>query len=320
MWSNSLQPLVASWQLALQVSRAVLGSPFHWTPRGGVGHKANHASSAMADEHGPWQLQPCCSSICARMCVICCYDRTTVHTDDACFTAPGTSRLKLLCCCAVLLQEREERRRRDEIRDERRRERERERRLEARDGHGPAKKSKLTRDRERDVGEKIALGMANVGATGEVQYDSRLFNQEQGMGTGFGAEDSYNLYDKPLFTTRESNLFKPVKNKDDELYAGLGGDGDVRTEKFKADRGFSGAEGTTAGGSKRGAGVEYETAAVEADPFGLEQFMQKVDRGRKPLDGIGQRGGMAAGGGGGGGYEGEGGSGRRMQFTSSGHR
>lgn len=50
-------------------------------------------------------------------------------------------------CPAPALQEREERRRRDEIRSERRRERERERRLETRDGHGPAKKSKLTRDR-----------------------------------------------------------------------------------------------------------------------------------------------------------------------------
>ncbi|WIA09040.1 hypothetical protein OEZ85_008454 [Tetradesmus obliquus] len=214
-------------------------------------------------------------------------------------------------------QEREERRRRDELREERRRERERERRLEAKEGAGPAKKSKLTRDRERDVGEKIALGMANVGATGEVAYDSRLFNQEQGMGTGFGAEDSYSLYDKPLFTSRESNLFKPIKNRDEEVYAGAaGGDGDVRTEKFKADRGFSGAErdGAAAAGGKRGAGVEYEHAAVEADPFGLEQFMQNVDKGRRVLDGIGQKGGMAAGAGGGG-YDGEG-SGRRMQFTS----
>ncbi|KAF8072888.1 hypothetical protein HT031_000548 [Scenedesmus sp. PABB004] len=224
-------------------------------------------------------------------------------------------------------QEREERRRRDEIREERRRERERERRLETRDGHGGAKKSKLTRDRERDVGEKIALGMAAVGGQGEVQYDSRLFNQEQGMGTGFGADDSYALYDKPLFATRDSNLFKPVRNTDDELYGGAapGADGGPRTDKFKADRGFAGAGGPAdgaapGGAAKRGGGVEYESAAVEADPFGLEQFMANVDRGRKPLDAIGTRGGMAAGGGGGGGLDGEGGGGRRMQFTSGSDR
>lgn len=53
----------------------------------------------------------------------------------------------LTMCPVFPPQEREERRKRDEIREERKRERERERRLEARDGHGPSKKSKLTRDR-----------------------------------------------------------------------------------------------------------------------------------------------------------------------------
>lgn len=55
-------------------------------------------------------------------------------------------------------EERAERLRREEIREERRRERERERRLEAKDAHG-VKKSKITRDRDRDISEKIALGM-----------------------------------------------------------------------------------------------------------------------------------------------------------------
>ena len=53
--------------------------------------------------------------------------------------------------------ERAERIRREDIRKERARERERERRLEAKDAHG-FKKSKLTRDRDRDVSEKMALG------------------------------------------------------------------------------------------------------------------------------------------------------------------
>lgn len=53
--------------------------------------------------------------------------------------------------------EREERLRREEIRKERAKERERERRLEAKDAHG-FKRSKTTRDRDRDVSEKMALG------------------------------------------------------------------------------------------------------------------------------------------------------------------
>lgn len=38
-------------------------------------------------------------------------------------------------------------------------------------------------------------------------YDQRLFNQDTGVGAGGGAEDSYNIYDKPLFADR-AELFK----------------------------------------------------------------------------------------------------------------
>ena len=47
---------------------------------------------------------------------------------------------------------------RDELRYERKRERERERRMENKDG----KRSKMTRDSERDVSERIALGQVDA--------------------------------------------------------------------------------------------------------------------------------------------------------------
>lgn len=210
-------------------------------------------------------------------------------------------------------EEREARRQRDDIREERRRERERERRLESRDAH-PSKKSKLTRDRDRDVGEKMALGMAKVGGAGEVMYDSRLFNQEAGMASGFHTDDAYNMYDKPLFADRGDKLYRPKAADDTEVYGGAAGGGDeVRTDRFKADKGFAGAD-TSAG--PRSAPVEFERNAPEADPFGLDQFMSEMKTGSKrsgkPLDGIGKGGGMAASAGGG---TGDGSSGRRMDFT-----
>ncbi|KAL8143122.1 hypothetical protein V2J09_016154 [Rumex salicifolius] len=67
--------------------------------------------------------------------------------------------------------------------------RRRERRLEAKDA-SMGMKSKTRRDRDRDVSEKVALGMVG---RGEVMYDQRLFN---GMDSGFAADDQYNLYDK----------------------------------------------------------------------------------------------------------------------------
>ena len=73
------------------------------------------------------------------------------------------------------------------MRAERKRDREREMRLE----NLTKKKSKYTRDADRDIGEKMALGMQTGGGKleGEAQFDSRLFNQSQGMDSGFGRED-----------------------------------------------------------------------------------------------------------------------------------
>lgn len=208
-------------------------------------------------------------------------------------------------------EEREARRKRDEIREERRRERERERRLEAKEAHG-SKKSKLTRDRERDIGEKMALGMANVNTGGEVMYDQRLFNQEHGMAAGFGEEDSYNLYDKPLFADRGTSLYRARGSEAQDDVAAL------RTEKFRPDKGFQGAEGDGAAGPRSGP-VEFERKEVEADPFGLDAFLSEVKTGRKKntLDSIGQGGHMRAAGGGGGSYE-DGGMGRRVHFQRGG--
>jgi len=186
----------------------------------------------------------------------------------------------------------EARRRRDDIRDERRRERERERRLEARHAHG-YKRSKLTRDKDRDISEKIALGMAKVSG-GEAMYDQRLFNQDTGTQAGIGAEDAYNLYDKPLFTDR-SDVYRAKGNGPGE---------DVDTSRFKPSKGFAGTDY-----SKEAAGgpVEFEAE----DPFGLDAFLTDVRKGKDALDSIGSRGQMIGSAGDGSGS----GSRTRMQFT-----
>ncbi len=58
--------------------------------------------------------------------------------------------------------------------------------------------------------------------------------QDGGMDSGLAADDQYNLYSKPLFTDRGSNLYRPNKAQDDELHGGEGADDkDVRSERFK---------------------------------------------------------------------------------------
>jgi SNW domain-containing protein 1 len=169
---------------------------------------------------------------------------------------------------------------RDRIREERRKERERERRL-------AAKKSKLSRDDERDVSEKIALGQMAPQQSQETLYDQRLFNQSQGLDSGFGNEDSYNIYNKPLFSGSSANVLYRPKKSDTELY---GGEEEVekllKTSKFKPDKDFEGVDRTKAT-EARTRPVEFEK---EEDPFGLDAFLNEAKSGKKALDSIGKGG------------------------------
>ena len=192
-------------------------------------------------------------------------------------------------------EEKEERIQREKIREERRRERERERRLEAKDA-AMGKKSKITRDRDRDISEKVALGMASTGAGrgGEVMYDQRLFNQEKGMDSGFATDDQYNVYDKGLFTAQPtlSTLYRPKKDTDADMYGGADEQLDkiMKTDRFKPDKGFAGA--SERAGPRNGP-VEFEEVE-EADPFGLDQFLTEVKKGKKAMEKVGTGGTMKA--------------------------
>ncbi|PRQ46670.1 putative SKI-interacting protein, SKIP [Rosa chinensis] len=180
-------------------------------------------------------------------------------------------------------EEKEQRLQREKIREERRRERERERRLEAKDA-AMGKKSRpwhgFCRSRKR----------------GEVMYDQRLFNQEKGMDSGFATDDQYNVYDKGLFTAQPtlSTLYRPKKDTDAEVYGGADEQLDkiMKTDRFKPDKGFSGA--SEKAGGRRDGPVEFEKDAEEADPFGLDQFLTEVKKGKKAMEKVGRGGTMKA--------------------------
>ncbi|RHY20230.1 hypothetical protein DYB36_000190 [Aphanomyces astaci] len=135
----------------------------------------------------------------------------------------------------------EGRRERDKMRFDRRREREREMRLENLMG----KKGKLARDEDRDVSEKIALGQLQGGGkrSDASLFDSRLFNQSQGMDSGFGGEDDYNVYSKPMVDRGKSTVYRPKVDATaidgdreyDDLKAGS-------AKRFRADKEFQGTD------------------------------------------------------------------------------
>lgn len=184
-------------------------------------------------------------------------------------------------------------RQRDEVRRDRRDQRDRELRL--REAHGDdssrptLKKSKLTRDRDRDVSERVALGQsATGGGSGEVMYDQRLFNQGGGAGTGtgalaggFGAEDAYNLYDKPLFagaTAAAKFQYRPRASATNDA------DEDRARTVGRADRGFAGsgrATGASHSAAARDRPVEFERDTDAEDPFSINKFLSDAKRGRK---------------------------------------
>lgn len=139
-------------------------------------------------------------------------------------------------------------RQRDKLRMERKKERERELRME----RNMELKRKQKFEEERDVSEKIALGV-HVGTGGDGGgIDSRLYNQSSGMDSGFaGGDDEYNIYTKPLFgsasSTTANSQYRPSRGDTlneynaDEHYDKLVNDG--ITSKFQADKGFAGAGG-----------------------------------------------------------------------------
>jgi SNW domain-containing protein 1 len=179
-------------------------------------------------------------------------------------------------------EEKEERLGREKIRMERRKEREKEKRIEAKDA-AMGKKRKITRDRDRDISEKVALGMASTKQGTEVMYDERLFNQDKGMSSGFATDDQYNVYDKGLFNAQPtlSTLCRPKKDVDNEAY--------VKTDRFKPDKSFT---GTSERAPPRDRPVEFESE--EADPFGLDQFLTEVKKGKKAMENVGGGGTMRA--------------------------
>lgn len=175
----------------------------------------------------------------------------------------------------------EGRRERDQIRNDRRRERERDLRMQR-------NKSQAARNSERDVSERVALGQAVPTQSAETMYDQRLFNQSQGMTSGFGDEDDYNVYSKPLFQGSQaaSNmLHRPKKDGDSDTY---GGEADYNklmdTTKFKPDKEFAGAQKDKDKPTQaRNGPVEFE----QEDPFGVDEFLSKAKANQKEKTGGG---------------------------------
>nr|UYR00245.1 puff-specific protein Bx42 [Plectrocnemia conspersa] len=183
---------------------------------------------------------------------------------------------------------------REKLRAERHKERQRDRNMAR---AAPDKRSKLVKERERDISEQIALGLpAKTNLTGESMFDQRLFNTSKGMDSGFNDDEAYNVYDKPWRDQNSlgNHLYRPTKNIDKDNY---GGDLEaiIKTNRFVPDKEFSGTEKWAGSQNQRSGPVQFEkdagreqpepstnrNADADLDPFGLDRFLMTVKRGDK---------------------------------------
>ncbi|EGR49259.1 uncharacterized protein TRIREDRAFT_76960 [Trichoderma reesei QM6a] len=143
----------------------------------------------------------------------------------------------------------------------------------------------MAREQNRDISEKIALGIAKPSQSKETMYDSRLFNQSSGFDSGFNED---NPYDKPLFAAQDAinSIYRPRANLDDEDAEA----GDREMAKIQKSSRFGEAlgKGTFKGASEaeaREGPVQFEKDA--ADPFNVDKFLSEVDQNSSSKRGYG---------------------------------
>lgn len=168
-----------------------------------------------------------------------------------------------------------DRRARETQRAERRREAQRELRQNNM-GH-ERRVQMMAREQNRDISEKVALGLAKPTQNKEAMYDSRLFNQSSGFAAGFNEDQAY---DKPLFAERDAlnSIYRPQVGDDDED----GGETLDRIQKEKRfdtlgrapKEGFKGTETT----EQRSGPVQFERDRGD-DPFGVEAMISEAKKG-----------------------------------------
>jgi len=136
----------------------------------------------------------------------------------------------------------------------------------------------MAREQNRDISEKVALGLAKPTQSSESMWDSRLFNQTSGFDTGFN-EDQH--YDKPLFAAQDaiSSIYRPRQNMedgDDEEAAGSEMAKIQKANRFEVlgRGGFKGAADVEA----REGPVQFEKDTGD-DPFNVAELISEVEKG-----------------------------------------
>jgi SNW domain-containing protein 1 len=162
-------------------------------------------------------------------------------------------------------------RERAQLRQERQRENRRKQRM---DNMGTETRIRaMAREQNRDISEKIALGLAKP--TAAMDYDTRLFNQSAGLDSGLNEDSS--MFDRPLFAAQQAvqSIYRPKGVSldgpdEEEVY-----DSVTKNSRFevlgRAQKGFKGSEDAGA----RDGPVQFEK---DKDTFGIDAFLGDVKK------------------------------------------
>ncbi|RYC59031.1 hypothetical protein CHU98_g7177 [Xylaria longipes] len=146
----------------------------------------------------------------------------------------------------------------------------------------------MAREQNRDISEKIALGLAKPTAQAESMYDSRLFNQSSGFDSGFNED---NPYDKPLFAAQDAinSIYRPSQNMED-FDDEAAGDKEMakiqKTSRFGEALGRGTFKGAADAEAREGP-VQFERDGAGNDPFQMDKFMAEVDQSSSSKRGYG---------------------------------
>lgn len=131
----------------------------------------------------------------------------------------------------------------------------------------------MAREQNRDISEKVALGLAKPTQNKETMYDSRLFNQTSGFDSGFNEDQAY---DKPLFAAADAidRIYRPTVNQDEDEE----GDADAAMDKIRKSNRFGDLGRAPKEGFKGADTAERESGPVQFekdkdDTFGNDSFI-----------------------------------------------
>jgi SNW domain-containing protein 1 len=132
-------------------------------------------------------------------------------------------------------------------------------------------KSKLMRDAERDISEKVALGQAQPTISDSL-IDQRLLNQNPGLDSGFKDDEDNIAYDKPLFADREVvNIYGGLKDIQD----GIDDVDESEMQQVLRKRPQKGFDGADDKAGTRNRPVEFERGEAGDDYFGMQGFISQ---------------------------------------------